>query len=203
MQAAETLFAGGRFHEITTDDVAREARVGKGTIYRYFKDKEELFFETANNGFDELCQLVRETTPAGASFKEQLGQACVQITEFFRHRQEWFGMMQAQERLLPSLAGRFSKRWLARRRGLVEALADILAVGVGEGAIRADIPTDVLANFLLGLLRTRERDLGQAPAAMRKFDVVVDVFCRGAAANGNRSVGVPKKRRVRGKDSAR
>ncbi|MCY2927638.1 MAG: TetR/AcrR family transcriptional regulator, partial [Planctomycetota bacterium] len=116
MQAAETLFAGGRFHEITTDDVAREARVGKGTIYRYFKDKEDLFFETANNGFDELCQLVREKTPAGASFKEQLGQACVQITEFFRHRQEWFGMMQAQERLLPCLAGRFSKRWLQRRR---------------------------------------------------------------------------------------
>lgn len=202
MQAAEKLFAGGRFHEVTTDDVARQAHVGKGTIYRYFKDKEDLFFETANNGFDELCGLVREKVPAGASFQEQLRKACVLITEFFRLRQEWFGMMQAQERLLPCLAGRFSKQWLARRRGLVDALADILAVGVAEGAIRADIPTDVLANFLLGLLRTRERDLGQAPAAMRKHEVVIDVFCRGAAGNANQSGGAPK-RRPRGKDSAK
>ena len=30
MQAAEKLFSSRRFHEITTDDVAREAKVGKG-----------------------------------------------------------------------------------------------------------------------------------------------------------------------------
>ena len=47
MQAAERLFLGKRFHEVTTDEVAREAHVGKGTIYRHFKTKDELFFETA------------------------------------------------------------------------------------------------------------------------------------------------------------
>ncbi|MCY2930394.1 MAG: TetR/AcrR family transcriptional regulator [Planctomycetota bacterium] len=206
MQAAEKLFAAGRFHEITTDEVARVARVGKGTIYRHFRDKEELFFETATSGFDELCDLLREKVPTGGAFGERLHEACVQITGFVRLRREWFGMRQSQERLLPCMAGGFSKRWLAKRQGLVAAVADILREGVAQKAIRADIPPDVLANFLLGLLRTRERDLADTPAALRKYQVVVDMFCRGAgAAGGHGSPGGKRGRRgrVSGKDSAR
>ncbi|NJL30924.1 MAG: TetR/AcrR family transcriptional regulator, partial [Phycisphaerales bacterium] len=32
------------------------AGVGKGTIYRYFKDKDDLFFSTAAQGFEDLWQ---------------------------------------------------------------------------------------------------------------------------------------------------
>ncbi len=69
MLAAERLFLGRPFHEVTTDQVAHEAHVGKGTIYRYFKSKDDLFFETAHRGFDELCELLhREVSPAPRSF---------------------------------------------------------------------------------------------------------------------------------------
>ena len=83
MQAAEKLFASRRFHEITTDEVARQAQVGKGTIYRFFRDKDDLFFETAYAGFDEMCQLVRQKVSPKAAFSQQILQACVQISQFF------------------------------------------------------------------------------------------------------------------------
>ena len=56
MQAAEQLFRTRQFHEIALDEVARVADVGKGTIYLHFSDKEDLFFQTAVAGYDEMCR---------------------------------------------------------------------------------------------------------------------------------------------------
>ena len=72
MQAAETLFQTRQFHEITLDAVARQAGVGKGTIYLYFSDKEDLFFQTAVAGFDDMCEMLQQDTLAGVAFQEGL-----------------------------------------------------------------------------------------------------------------------------------
>ncbi len=189
MQAAEKLFASRRFHEITTDEVAREAKVGKGTIYRYFRDKDELFFETANSGFDELCELLRQGVSPTAAFAEQLTQACIQISGFFRRRRDLFEMMQSQDGRMCFDTGRMHERWQEKRRRLVDALAGILTAGVKEGAVRADIPPEVLAYFLLGMLRTRARDLQGFPESLRTHEMVVEMFCRGAAPSARSAAG--------------
>jgi AcrR family transcriptional regulator len=43
LSAALRLFGTHRFHEVRMEDIAAEAEVGKGTLYRYFADKEELY----------------------------------------------------------------------------------------------------------------------------------------------------------------
>ena len=65
MQAAEQLFRTHRFHEITLEEIAREAKVGKGTIYLYFSDKEDLIFQAAITGFDEMCGVLRQNVDEG------------------------------------------------------------------------------------------------------------------------------------------
>jgi TetR/AcrR family fatty acid metabolism transcriptional regulator len=193
MQAAEKLFTSRRFHEVTTDEVARSAGVGKGTMYRYFRDKDDLFFQTAVAGFDELCELVRDHIAQGAPFSEQLSSACRRITEFFENRRELFRMMLAEDFRMSLARGAAYDRWVEHRKKLVTALAGIIAKGVGEGEVRGDVPPEVLANFLLGMVRTRARDLEDAPSAHRRLETVVDFFLRGAgrqaaAAAGARAV---------------
>ncbi|MGA2265054.1 MAG: TetR/AcrR family transcriptional regulator [Phycisphaerae bacterium] len=184
MQAAERLFLGKRFHEVTTDEVAREAHVGKGTIYRHFKTKDELFFETAHNGFDELCDLIRRRVPPTAPFAQQVLSTCVAISGFFQKRRKLFGMMQAQDNRMAGLKGRLREKWLQKRQTLIQAVAEILSRGACQGHIRTDVPPEVLASFLLGALRTREIDLRQAPQESRRYELVVELFLRGASANG-------------------
>ena len=82
MEAAEQLFRTRQFHEITLDEVAQQAAVGKGTIYLYFSDKQELFFQTAMAGFDDLCELLRRTATHGASFRKDLGR-CAKPSALF------------------------------------------------------------------------------------------------------------------------
>lgn len=178
MQAAERLFTSRRFHEITLDDVAQTARVGKGTIYRYFQDKDDLFFQTATSGFDELCELLRRQISPAAGFTAQLVEACTQIGGFFAKRRQLFRMMQAEEGRMNWCRGSIRDRWMERRKALVAAVAGILGKGVAEGAIRGDVHPDVLAALLLGLLRTRARDLADPENC--PLERVVEVFCNGA-----------------------
>lgn len=58
MAAAERLLTSRQFHEIEMDDIAKAARVSKGTLYLYFKDKEDLLRKTVTSGVDELCELI-------------------------------------------------------------------------------------------------------------------------------------------------
>ena len=190
MQAAERLFTSRRFHEITLDEVAREAGVGKGTIYRCFQDKDDLFFQTATRGFDELCELMEREVHPDAPFPEQLLGVCRQIGQFFEHRHRLLRMMQAEEGRALWSRGTIREKWLARRAKLAAAVAGILAKGVAEAQIRPDLPPDVLAGYLLGMLRTRAHDLTEAEPGYQSMEWVVELFCRGAGCPPRASGGV-------------
>jgi len=193
MQAAESLFRNRRFHEVTLDEIARKARVGKGTIYRYFKNKDDLFFQTASSGFDDLCELLRRKVPEKAPFRERLLSACAEIGKFYRRRRELIRMMQAEEGRLVRHRGNRREQWLADRKKLVSALAEILHQGAEEGEIRDDVPGEVLASYLSGMLRTRGRGLSEVSESFRSREVLLDLFLHGAGPQDHRGTSSRKK----------
>ena len=71
--------------------------------------------------------------------------------------------------------------WMSHREKLVKSLAGILDRGKGENRIRHDVPTVVLADFLLGMLRTRTRYLAGVEDAIRRLEVLLDIFLFGAS----------------------
>lgn len=181
MLAAEKLFSTRRFHELTLDDVAHEAKVGKGTIYLYFENKDDLFFQTATSGLEELCELLKRV-PQNVSFLKALLAACKQISDFFEERHQLFRMMNDEDIRLCFTRDSIRERWLKKRKLLEATVAAIMQRGIEEGQIRGDIHVEVLANYLLGMLRTRAHDLIDAPKEMRGHDVIVDLFCNGSFA---------------------
>ena len=46
LKAAVKRFAKHGLNKTTLDEIARDLRIGKATIYHYFNSKEELFYET-------------------------------------------------------------------------------------------------------------------------------------------------------------
>ena len=180
MKAAEKLFTAGRFHEITMDHVAAAAGVAKGTLYGHFRDKEDLFFQTCATGFDELCEVIAAASPPEAPFEQRLVATCRRISQFVDRRRQLMRLMQAEENRLSCCKGGMHDLWMEKRGKLVAALETILAKGVADGILRRDVSLEVLANVLLGMLRTRDRRLANAPPSMRRHEVIVELFCRGA-----------------------
>ena len=77
------------------------------------------------------------------------------------------------------------QRWLIRRKAMTAAVAEIIGRGVAAGEIRSDLPAEVLAEYLLGMLRTRAMEMADRPEAERGLAGMVDLFVTGAAARAN------------------
>ena len=158
IRAAEQLFHARQFHEITLDEVARRADVGKGTIYLYFSDKHDLFYQTAMAGFEEMCGVIRENASRRLSFREELARATRGVSDFFRLRRPIFHMIRAE--LKGPGAGVHRGAMLQRRRQLTQLLAAIIGRGKAVGEVRSALPLLVLAEYLLGMLRARALEMG-------------------------------------------
>jgi AcrR family transcriptional regulator len=83
VRAAEHQFAEKRFDEVLMEDVAAEASVGKGTLYRYFEDKESLYFAVVMEGFDALIERLR-SGDVPADPVERLQQTVASIVGYLR-----------------------------------------------------------------------------------------------------------------------
>lgn len=185
MQAAEQLFRNRRFHEITLEEIAREADVGKGTIYLYFSDKEDLIFQAAVAGFDEMCGLLRQNVGEGVAFRDGLLRMCETISAFFKKRRPLFRIILSEgERAMESAGTGLRQRWQKGRKTMTEAVASVIARGMASGEIRRDIPPEILAEYLLGMLRTRSWELENQSEPLRSHALMVDLFTKGAGLRG-------------------
>jgi len=181
MQAAEQLFRTCRVHEVTLDAIAKQADVGKGTIYLYFADKEDVIFQAAVAGFDEMCQQLRQSAEVGGTFRERLLRASDRIVAFFQARRPLFRIILSEgERAMEGGNAGLRQRWRERRRTMTEAMAALIAQGIAAGEIRATLQAEVLAEYLLGMLRTRSWELEGWPEAQRSHVATIDLFLNGA-----------------------
>lgn len=180
LAAAGRLFASRRFHEVTTDDIAREARVGKGTIYRHFKDKDDLFFRVSTHGFDDLCEQVAQLAASDKVFDDKLDLAVAQIASYFAGQRERLRAMTGSERG-GLFKGPHRQRWMATRDKLIDALARVIARGADMGIVRSDVPPATLARLLLALMRSRAMEQANDPTYFGDVRFLLDFFRRGAA----------------------
>lgn len=187
MDAAEKLFTSRRFHEITLDDVVKTAGVGKGTVYRHFDSKDDLFFQTAVSGFEALHDLLGRTVATEAPFDQQILSVCREVSGFFERRRPLFRMMQSEAMRVRWQDQAVRRRWRAGRRKLLTAVSGIVARGVDEGKVRDDIPPETLAHFLLGMLRAQSGEMSPMTRGRRGHELLVDLFCNGAALGDARS----------------
>jgi TetR/AcrR family transcriptional regulator, fatty acid metabolism regulator protein len=61
LKAATALFSKYGPKKTTIDDIAKEARIAKGTVYIYFKSKEEIFLAVVNQEIDYLLSEMRSS----------------------------------------------------------------------------------------------------------------------------------------------
>ncbi len=60
--AAQTLFSQFGLKKVTTDDIARSAKVSKATIYKHYRNKSAIFDEVVKLEAQQLLNAIREAT---------------------------------------------------------------------------------------------------------------------------------------------
>ncbi len=182
IKAAVGLFTSRRYHEVTLDQVARKARVGKGTIYLYFQDKDDLFFQSATHGFDALCTTLQTGIPAEAAFEDKIVSMCKHIHEFFESRRPFRHVLEEHEARAHSFKGRMREIWLDHQKRLDAIVGSVFEEGVTRGHIRNDLEPVVVARLLLGFMGARARMFEGDPERSPDLEKLVDIFLHGMAA---------------------
>ena len=84
LDAATKSFSLFGYKATTMDQIAKIANVGKGTIYTFYENKEQLFKEIVLQMINEMKNEAEQAIQPDVSFYENLHRALFRILEFKR-----------------------------------------------------------------------------------------------------------------------
>src|SRR5438105_14092 len=174
LDAAARLFGSQRFHEVRMEDIAAEAAVGKGTIYRYFSDKEELYLALLGRSSRQYVEGLREKMLATTGARARLLTMVEHVITFFDEQPHLLDLIQRAEVLRGS-----NTPWQQARQEAFRLVRDVFATGEerGEFLIRdPEVASLMLLAGLRGILR-----FGKQPRPKGLAERVVDGFLCGYA----------------------
>jgi TetR/AcrR family fatty acid metabolism transcriptional regulator len=184
-EAAMRVVARKGYDHVTVQDIADEAGVAKGTVYLYFKSREDVLEKTMSISFEEFHILIREAIGRGTTFRERVEQVVQAQLDFFERQQEFFRLYLAMAEPL----GERRLRKHASYRVHIAQLVSMCEMAVEQGEVRNHSPERIaiaLASVIrdIGLQRMTEKT--KRPIA-EDIEFVRDFICRGIAASQEKS----------------
>ncbi len=86
INAAANVFAQAGYHSSTIQDIANKAEIGKGTVYEYFRTKEDLFLAVYDVWMSQYENIVRQRVAAASDALAKVDAVRESAVEFYRQR---------------------------------------------------------------------------------------------------------------------
>jgi len=99
LEAATKSFSLFGYKATTMDQIAKLANVGKGTIYTFYKNKEELFDEIVTSLIIEMKAAAESAMDERLSFHENVSRALYSILEFRKEHQLTIKLFQEEREI--------------------------------------------------------------------------------------------------------
>jgi len=152
IQAATEVFGNSNFQNTAISEIAQKANVAEGTLYQYFKNKEDLFFSIPAEKTDEFCE---EFDLHLQGINDTFGK----IRKLIWYYLYFFKTNPAYARSL-MLEMRVSKSFIRsktydRIKAFTDKVLEIIKEGQEEGRIRKDVDIFIIRELLLGFLEHR------------------------------------------------
>ena len=171
--AAEKIFFSKGFDLSTMDDIAEEAELSKGTLYLYFKSKEDLHMAVARKAIHLLKSVTLQATEGGANALEKLGRMGRACMVFSRTNPDHMKAIISQEEMNPQTLNLTADdvQELVYKESTVETVIQLVEQGVAEKLIRADIPVLLVANTLWMTVLSVVRFVTMKPALLEALEL--------------------------------
>jgi TetR/AcrR family fatty acid metabolism transcriptional regulator len=182
IDAAIEVIAEKGFHNSRVSDIAERAEVADGTVYLYFKSKEQILMTALDSAFEAFYRRAKQELTASHDAPTQLRVlARLHLRELSENR-SLAVVLQTELRQSAKFLKEFSQREL---KGYFNLIREIIRKGQQAGSIRPDLSDKIAAACLFGaldelvtawVLGSRESDLEAAA------DPVVDLLLSGMEA---------------------
>ncbi len=150
LDAAESVFFEKGLIASTMDEIAEKAELSKGTLYLYYRSKDDLYLGVICRGFDILIiKLIESVSPNVSTIQKLLniGSAYYNFSQKHTHYFRMFSFLEspqfhtmASEELLNESHNQSKRAW--------DVIIDVISNGIKDGTFRENIDPVQMAIIL-------------------------------------------------------
>lgn len=164
ISAAQKVFFEKGLQTATVDDIADAAEVSKGTIYLYYKSKEDLYLAVVLRGMDILLGMFEQITASNQPAIKKIALFGDAYLEFFKSHRNYFLMMDFYEtpQFHKQVSEEMKQVCSVSSQKIWSAFFNIIQRAIDDGVMLPDLnPRQVAIMFWSnsnGLMRQMDRD---------------------------------------------
>ena len=146
LNSAGAVFAEFGFYKATISQIAAKAGVADGTLYLYFKNKDDILYQFISFKTEIVFQKMNQAVAAGTNAENKLRNLIRCHLEEFQNDKNMAVIFQSEVRYLRDIESQIkdiSKMYL-------DLLSDIIEQGQIEGTMRQDLFVGLVKRFILG-----------------------------------------------------
>ena len=195
LEAARTVFSRKAYAEAAVDDVAEQARIAKGTLYLYFKSKEELYLAALVSDLRAMSADARDQMESASGFREKLRAFLAARLDYCRSHENFLRIYLAEYGTM-FLRAPLNRELHQLVRENIRYMAQVVEEAIAGGEIRR-IPAPAVAAAIFDMSRglIERRLLGWKEfRAQDEIEFSIDLLWSGIG-NNSRTTG----RAARGK----
>jgi len=179
LRAAAKVFARSGYFNSKVSDVAREAGVADGTVYLYFKSKDDLLMSIFTTAMDDFIRRARAELASLSDPLQQLRRFAHLHFESLERDRDMAIVFQIELRQSTKFMEQFSSSQLAE---YFQIIREIIETGQQTGLFRTQLSSRLVAKFLFGALDEMATNWvishGNYPLTTM-VDPVMDIFFNG------------------------
>ena len=168
LKAAVKVFAKNGFYATRVSEIAKAASVADGTIYLYFKNKDDVLITIFEDGIQQLLTILREVAASDEPFDQRIKRIIELQLGLLEGERDLAEVITVNLRQSSTLLKQYAAPLFME---YIDVIAGLIREGQKQGAFRKDVNSRVAARSLFGALDgiLLTWALGEAdPSSLRK-----------------------------------
>lgn len=167
LDAAEAVFADCGFYNAKVSDIAKQAGVADGTIYLYFKSKDDLLISLFESRMTQVCEAMQSAVSAEESSSRKLRTFIQTHLKMVNEHPSLAEVLTVELRQSSKFMKEHSNPKFAE---YLRILATLINEGQRAGEFDSDVPAPLAARAIFGMVD--ELALAWLLGEDQKFDIV-------------------------------
>lgn len=183
LEAARKVFAKKGFHDATVDEIANAAGLAKGTVYLYYRSKQEVYLSALKFGIGQMYAVLVDEVKKVETTEEKLKTLIVAKLAYFDENRDFFKIYYSELGRIPTHPGGIDSEFKALYLEQARLVESILKEGIRKKAIR-NLRTEQTAFAISDIIRgvVTQRILGWSKSKTRQdVDFIFDLIWKGIA----------------------
>jgi TetR/AcrR family fatty acid metabolism transcriptional regulator len=179
IDAAIEVFSRNGFQNSTISQIARKANVAEGTIYQYFKNKEDLFFSIPIDKTKEFYNELELHLEGIHGAENKIRKFVWYYLYHLQENPEYARALMLEMRVNRNFA---KTKTFEAYRPLTHKILEIIEEGQEEGVIRKDVNIYTIRHLILGMLEhivTRWLLKGEKNDLLVQYNEAVELLVQG------------------------